>query len=119
MGTVEACAYKRPGLGRDRVPAALRLGLEIEGLFGSARDRALVLRDQGIGMINSPAEGWVAYRSTPCTHGYPVYAGHGKRSVLSRVPTNFRPESPRSHRKILCFQCDSCPGHAQICLLIA
>jgi hypothetical protein len=54
---VEACAYRRPGAGRDGVTAALRLGLEIEGLFGSARDQALVLRDRGMEAINSPAEG--------------------------------------------------------------
>src|SRR4051794_33308675 len=72
-----------------------------------------------MGAINSPAEGRVAYRSAPCTHGYPVYAGHGKRPVLSRVPTHFRPESPRSRRKTLCFQYGGCPGRARICLLTA
>jgi hypothetical protein len=69
--------------------------------------------------INSPAEGRFAYRSAPCAHGYPMYAGHGKRPVLSRVPTHFRPESPRSRRKTLCFQYGGCPGRAQICLLTA
>ena len=59
------------------------------------------------------------YRFTPCTHGYPMYAGRGKRAVFSRVPTHFRPESPRSRRKTLCFQCGGCPGHAQMCLLTA
>ena len=54
---MEACAYGLPGSGRDGVPAALRLGLEIKGLFGSACDRALVLRDQEMGPINSLAKG--------------------------------------------------------------
>jgi hypothetical protein len=101
---VEACAYARPGFGRDGVPAALRLGLEIKGLFGSTGDQALVLRDQEMGTINSAAEGRVGYRSAPSTHGYPVYAARDKHSVLSRVPTRFRPESPRSRRKTLCLQ---------------
>jgi hypothetical protein len=48
-----------------------------------------------------------------------VYAGRGKRSVLSRVPTHFRPESPPSSRKTFYFQYGGCPGHAQICLLTA
>src|SRR4051794_27565158 len=48
-----------------------------------------------------------------------MYAGHGKRSVLGRVPTHFRPESPRSRRKTLCFQYGGCPGRAPICLLTA
>ena len=70
---MEACAYARPGSGRDGVPAALRLGLEIEGLFGSAGNQALVLRDQEMGPINSPAEGQTATAprrapmDTPCT----------------------------------------------------
>src|SRR6478752_8357114 len=81
--------------------------------------QALVLRDQEMGPVNSSAEGRAAYRSAPCTHGYPVYAGHGKRPVLSRVPTHFRPESPRLRRKTLCFQYGGCPGRAQICLLTA
>jgi hypothetical protein len=76
------------------VPTALRLRLEIKGLFGSAGDQALVLRDQEMGSINPSAEGRAGYRSAPSTHGYLVYAGRGKRSVLSRVPTHFRPESP-------------------------
>src|SRR5690348_246960 len=48
-----------------------------------------------------------------------MYAGHGKRPVLSRVPTHFRPEAPRSRRKTLCFQYGGCLGRAQICLLTA
>ena len=68
-GALEACAYRRPGSGRDGVPAAFRLGLAIKGLFGSARDQALVLRDQEMGSINSPAEGRAGDRSAPCTHG--------------------------------------------------
>src|SRR4051794_11641259 len=118
-GTSEACAYGHPGSGRDGVPAALRLGLEITGLFGLAGDQALVMRKQEMEPINSPVGGRAGCRSTPSTHGYPVYTGRGKRSVLSRVPTHFRPESVRSRRKTLCFQCDSCPGHARICLLTA
>ena len=112
---MEACAYERPRSGRDGVPAALRSSLEIKGLFASTRDRPLVLREQKIGPINFSTEGRAGFRSAPCTHGYPVHAGRGKRSVLSRVPTHFRPESPRSRRKTLCFQCGGCPGHAQIC----
>ena len=91
---MEACAYRRPGFGRDRVPTALRLGLEIKGLFGSAGNQALVPRNQEMGSINSSAEGQAGCRSVPSTHGYLVYAGRGKGSVLSRVPTHFRPESP-------------------------
>src|SRR4051794_13573273 len=72
-----------------------------------------------MGTINSSAEGRVGYRSAPSTHGYLVYTGRCKRSVLSRVPTRFRPESLRSRRKTLCFQCGGCLGHAQICLLTA
>ena len=116
---MEACAYRRPAFGRDRVPTALRLGLEIKGLFGSAGDQAPVLSNQEIGLINSSAEGRAGFRSAPPTHGYLVYTGRGKSSDLSRVPTHFRPESPRSRRKTLCFQCDGCPGHAQMCLLTA
>src|SRR6478752_4197489 len=81
--------------------------------------QALVLRDQEMGPVNSSAEGRAAYRSAPCTHGYPVYAGHGKRPVLSRVPTHFWPESPRLRRKTLCFQYGGCPGRGHICLLTA
>ena len=116
---MEACAYRRPGFGRDRVPTALRLGLEIKGLFGSAGNQALVPRNQEMGSINSSAEGQAGCRSVPSTHGYLVYAGRGKGSVLSRVPTHFRPESPPSRRKSLCFQYGGCPGHAPICLLTA
>ena len=116
---MEACAYGHPGSGRDGVPAALRLGLEITGLFGLAGDQALVMRKQEMGPINSPVGGRAGYRSALSTHGYPVYTGRGKRSVLSRVPTHFRPESVRSRRKTLCFQCDGCPGHARICPLTA
>jgi hypothetical protein len=72
-----------------------------------------------MGSINSSAEGRAGYRSAPSTHGYLVDAGRGKRSVLSRVPTHCRPESPLSHRKTLHFQYGGCPGHAQICLLTA
>ena len=118
-GAAEACAYGRRGSGRDGVPAALRLGLEIKGLFASAGDQALVLRDQGTEPINSSVEGRAGGRSTPCTHGYPVCVTHGKRSALGRVPTHFWPESPHSHRKTLCFQCCGCLGHAQICPLTA
>jgi hypothetical protein len=116
---VEACAYGRPGSGRDGVLAALCLGLEIKDLFGSAGDQALVVRDQEMGSVNFPAEGRAGYRSAPSTHGYPVYAARSKRSVFSRVPTHFRPESPRSRRKTLYFQHGGCAGHAQICLLTA
>ena len=116
---MEACAYRRPGFDRDRVPTALRLGLEIKGLFGSADNQALVPRNQETESINSPAEDQAGCRSVPSTHGYLVYAGRGKRSVLSRVPTHFRSESPPSRRKSLCFQYGGCPGHAQICLLTA
>jgi hypothetical protein len=72
-----------------------------------------------MGSINPSAEGRAGYRSAPSTHGYLVYAGRGKRSVLSRVPTHFRPESPPSSRKTFYFQYGGCPGHAQICLLTA
>src|SRR4051794_38779267 len=72
---MKACAYGRPGSGRDGVPAALHLGLEIEGLFGSARDQALVLREQEMRPMNSPAKGRAGDRFTshraptdiPCT----------------------------------------------------
>jgi hypothetical protein len=114
---VEACAYGRPGSGRDGVPAALCLGLEIKDLFGSAGDQALVVRDQEMGSVNFPAEGRAGYRSAPSTHGYPLYAARGKRSVFSRVPTHIRLESPRSRRKTLYVQYGGCAGHAQICLL--
>ena len=112
---MEACAYKRPRSGRDGVPAALCLGLEIKGLFASAGDQALVLRDQEMEPINSSADARAGDRSTPCTHGYPVYVAPGKPFALGRVPTHFWPESPRSRRKILSFQCGGCLGHAQIC----
>ena len=93
--------------------------MEIKGLFGSTGDQALVLRNQEMGSINPPAEGQAGYRSAPSTHGYLVYAGRGKRSALSRVPTHFRPESPLSRRKTFYFQYGGCAGYAQICLLTA
>ena len=116
---MEACAYGRSGFGRDGAPAVLRLRLEIKGLFGSAGDQALVVRDQEMGSVNFPAEGRAGYRAAPSTHGYPVYAARGKCSVFGRVPTHFRPESPRSRRKTLYFQYGGCAGHAQMCLLTA
>ena len=69
---MEACAYRRPGLGRDRVPTALRLGLEIEGLFSSADNPDLVPRKQEMDSINSSAEDQAGCHSVPPTHGYLV-----------------------------------------------
>src|SRR6185369_45926 len=45
--------------------AALRLGPEIKGLFATARDRPLALREREIGPINSSAGGRAGYRSAP------------------------------------------------------
>src|SRR4029450_13164805 len=63
-GTVEACAYRRPGFDRGRVPTALRLGLEIKGLFSSAGDQALVSRNQERESINP--SGKIRPAATPC-----------------------------------------------------
>ena len=81
---MEACAYGRPGSGRDGVPAALRLGLEIAGLFGSAGDRALVLRDREIGPINFSAEGRACY---------PLRAIHPRIPRVRGTRQGLRPQS--------------------------
>ena len=61
---MEACAYRRPGFDRDRVPTALRLSLEIKGLFSSAGNQALVSRNQEMESINS--SGKIRPAATPC-----------------------------------------------------
>ena len=100
---MEPCAYKRPRSGRDGVPAALRLGLEIEGLFASARDRPLVLREQEIGPINSSAGGRAGYRSAPCTHGYPVYAAAASAPSSVVCPHIFGRNRPARAEKPFAF----------------
>ena len=78
-------------------------------------DRPAALGDQEIEFTQPPGKKrrWSLARIV--SHQYRVYPGTCKRSVASRVPTYFRPESPYSRRKTLCFQYVSRSAGAKMC----
>jgi hypothetical protein len=91
---VKACAYRRSGLGRERVPANFRCSLEGKGFFGLVGGRTLVMSDQEIAMINSLMSGSAGHPSAPFAYGYLVSTNNSKCFVVRRVPTGFRLKSP-------------------------
>src|SRR4029450_12334903 len=93
-GATEACAYACSDHGRREAPTVFGLALGNQG-FGSLMSyRPAASGGQEIELTQPPGKKrrWPPARTV--SHRYRVYPGTCKRSVSSRVPTHFRPESP-------------------------
>ena len=102
-----------------RRPPGVGLALGKPRLSSLASSQAIATVEEQTGPLNQTKTVEADHRSELSTHGYTVSADTCKGSVSHRVPTGFRPKSPRSRQKTLCFQCCSRQDQAQICPLTA
>ena len=86
-----------------------------KGFWSLTSGRPAALDDQDIELAQPPGKKRRWSPACAVSHRYRVYPGTCKRSVSRRVPTHFRPVSPCSRRKTICFQRTSPPADAKVC----